>query len=273
MDMSSFQVPGNPFSNAPRPQNPMRPKRPGPLALTVIALVILGSVLVGMSGFYADLLWFRSVDFQSVWSTVLVTKISLFVFFGLITSLFITSNIYLAFKSRPLYAPVSIEADNLERYRGQLDPIRRWVLLAIALGFFYFSGTSGIALWEKWLQFKNATSFGVKDSQFGLDISFFVFKLPFFEALIAWAISTLVLTIIATYLGHGYDDEAHQHELHLAFINWAEKSLGCHRYQLGEFGNIQPISISHVMPQPTTPVFENDTSHFVEAVMPQVEYV
>ena len=82
-----------------------------------------------------------------------------------------------------------------------------------------------------------------------------------------------VLTIIATYLGHGYDDEAHQHELHLAFINWAEKSLGCHRYQLGEFGNIQPISISHVMPQPTTPVFENDTSHFVEAVMPQVEYV
>jgi uncharacterized membrane protein (UPF0182 family) len=202
MDMSSFQFPGNPFSNAPRPQNPMRPKRPGPLALTVIALVILGSVLVGMSGFYADLLWFRSVDFQSVWSTVLVTKISLFVFFGLITSLFITSNIYLAFKSRPLYAPVSIEADNLERYRGQLDPIRRWVLLAIALGFFYFSGTSGIALWEKWLQFKNATSFGVKDSQFGLDISFFVFKLPFYEALIAWAISTLVLTIIATAAVH-----------------------------------------------------------------------
>ena len=202
MDMSSFQFPGNPFSGSSRPQNPMRPKRPGPLALTAIVLVILGSVLVGLSGFYADLLWFRSVDFQTVWSTVLVTKASLFVFFGLITSLFITTNVYLAYRSRPLYAPVSIEADNLERYRGQLEPIRRWVLLAIALGFFYFSGTSGVALWEKWLQFRNATSFGVTDSQFGLDISFFVFKLPFYEALIAWAISTLILTIIASAAVH-----------------------------------------------------------------------
>ena len=192
MDMSSFQF----------PVNPLKPKRPGPLALTIIALAILGAILVGMSGFYADLLWFRSVDFLSVWSTVLTTKITLFIFFGLITSLFITTNIYLAFKSRPIYVPVSIEADNLERYRGQLEPIRRWVLIAIALGFFYFSGTSGMGLWESWLQFKNATTFGVKDSQFGLDISFFVFKLPFYEALIAWAISTLVLTIIAAAAVH-----------------------------------------------------------------------
>ena len=202
MDMSSFQFPGNPFSGSPRPQNPMRPKRPGPLALTAIVLVILGSILVGLSGFYADFLWFRSVDFVSVWSTVLVTKAALFIFFGLITSLFITANVYLAYRSRPLYAPVAVEADNLERYRGQLEPIRRWVLLAIALGFFYFAGTSGVALWERWMQFRNATPFGVKDSQFGLDISFFVFKLPFYEALIAWAISTLVLTIIASAAVH-----------------------------------------------------------------------
>ena len=202
MDMSSFQFPGNPFSGSSGPQNPLRPKRPGPLALTVIALVILASVMVGLSGFYADLLWFRSVDFVSVWSTVLTTKIALFVFFGLITSLFITTNVYIAFRNRPIYVPLSIEADNLERYRGQLEPIRRWALLAIFVGFFYFSGTSGASLWESWLQFKNTTSFGIKDSQFGLDISFFVFKLPFYEALIAWAISTLVLTILAATAVH-----------------------------------------------------------------------
>ena len=202
MDMSSFQFPGNPFSGSGGPQNPLRPKRPGPLALTVIALVILASILVGMSGFYADLLWFRSVDFVSVWSTVLTTKIVLFIFFGLVTSLFITTNVYIAFRNRPIYAPISIEADNLERYRGQIEPIRRWALLAIFVGFFYFAGTSGASLWESWLQFKNSTSFGVKDSQFGLDISFFVFKLPFYEALIAWAISTLVLTILASAAVH-----------------------------------------------------------------------
>ena len=202
MDMSSFQFPGNPFSGSSGPQNPMRPKRPGPLALTIIALVILGGIMISLSGFYADLLWFRSVDFVSVWSTVLTTKISLFIIFGLVTSLFISTNVYLAFRTRPIYVPVSIEADNLERYRGQLEPIRRWVLVAIAVGFFYFAGTSGMALWEPWLQFKNSTSFGIKDSQFGLDISFFVFKLPFYEALIAWAISTLILTIIAAAAVH-----------------------------------------------------------------------
>jgi uncharacterized membrane protein (UPF0182 family) len=202
MDMSSFQFPGNPFSGSSGPQNPMRPKRPGPLALTIIALVILGGIMISLSGFYADLLWFRSVDFVSVWSTVLTTKISLFILFGLITSLFITTNVFLAFRTRPIYVPVSIEADNLERYRGQLEPIRRWVLVAIAVGFFYFAGTSGMGLWEPWLQFKNSTSFGIKDSQFGLDISFFVFKLPFYEALIAWAISTLILTIIAAAAVH-----------------------------------------------------------------------
>jgi len=202
MDMSSFQFPGNPFSGSSGPQNPMRPKRPGPLALTIIALVILGGIMISLSGFYADLLWFRSVDFVSVWSTVLTTKISLFILFGLITSLFMTTNVFLAFRTRPIYVPVSIEADNLERYRGQLEPIRRWVLVAIAVGFFYFAGTSGMGLWEPWLQFKNSTSFGIKDSQFGLDISFFVFKLPFYEALIAWAISTLILTIIAAAAVH-----------------------------------------------------------------------
>ena len=110
-----------------------------------IVLVILVTILVSLSGFYADLLWFRSVDFVSVWSTVLTTKIYLFIFFGLITSIFITTNIYIAFRSRPIYAPISIEADNLERYRGQLEPIRRWVLIAIAVGLFYFAGSSGKA--------------------------------------------------------------------------------------------------------------------------------
>ena len=81
-----------------------------------------------------------------------------------------------------------------------------------------------------------------------------------------------VLTIIGTYLGYGYDDEVHQHELHLAFINWAEKSLGSNRYQIGEFGNIHPISISHVMPQQTTAVFENDDSQFLETIL-QLSFV
>jgi uncharacterized membrane protein (UPF0182 family) len=57
---------------------------------------------------------------------------------------------------------------------------------------------SGSRLWQIWLPFKNATPFGVKDPQFGLDISFFAFKLPLYVSLIGWAISTLLLTLIVT---------------------------------------------------------------------------
>jgi uncharacterized membrane protein (UPF0182 family) len=52
------------------------------------------------------------------------------------------------------------------------------------------------------LLFKNSTSFGVVDPQFGLDISFFAFKLPMYQALIAWAISTLVFAIIGSTIVH-----------------------------------------------------------------------
>ena len=158
--------------------------------------------MLSLSGFYADWLWYKSVAFTSVWTTVLSTKVYLFIAAGLLTSTIVLLNVIIAYKRRPLYVPLSIEADNLERYRAQIEPIKRWVVVALAVGLFYFAGTSGSALWETWLLFKNATSFGVKDPQFNLDISFFAFKLPFWQTLIAWGISTLVLAIIASSIVH-----------------------------------------------------------------------
>ncbi len=176
--------------------------RRSPLTLTITILVVLSGVLLSLSGFYADWLWFKSVDFTSVWTTVLTTKVFLFVIAGLLTSSIILLNIIIAYKRRPLYVPLSIEADNLERYRAQIEPIKRWVVLALAVGLFYFAGTSGSAMWESWLLFKNSTSFGVKDPQFNMDISFFAFKLPFYQTMITWAISTLILSIIAAAVVH-----------------------------------------------------------------------
>jgi len=172
------------------------------LQIMIAVLVGLAAIVLSLSGFYADWLWFKSVDFTSVWSTVLVTKIGLFIVSGLLTSLVIITNIVIAYKRRPLYAPLTVEADNLERYRAQIQPIRRWVILGLSVALFYFAGTSGSQLWSTWLLFKNSTDFGVKDSQFGMDISFFAFRLPMWQTLIGWAISTLVLSIIASAIVH-----------------------------------------------------------------------
>jgi uncharacterized membrane protein (UPF0182 family) len=177
-------------------------RRRGPLPIVIAILVVASVALVSLSGFYADWLWFKSVDFTEVWSTILLTKATVFVVAGFATSLIITLNVYLAFRKRPLYVPLSVEADNLERYRSQIEPIRKLVLVGLSLVLFYFGGSSASQLWDTWLLFKNSTSFGVVDPQFGLDISFFAFKLPMYQALIAWAISTLVFAIIGSTIVH-----------------------------------------------------------------------
>jgi uncharacterized membrane protein (UPF0182 family) len=187
----------NPFGN----RGPGK-RRVSPLTITAIVLFILGTILISSSSFYADLLWFRSVDFVNVWQTTLFTKIFLFIVFGLVTSLFITLNIYLAFRKRPMYVPVAVEADNLERYRAQLEPVRKLVGIGVFLTLFYFAGSTGAKLWQQWLLFKNATSFGTVDPQFGKDISFFAFKLPMYQSLIGWGISTIVLALLAAAAVH-----------------------------------------------------------------------
>ncbi|MFM8628001.1 MAG: UPF0182 family protein [Candidatus Nanopelagicus sp.] len=187
----------NPFANRGGGR-----RRVSPLTITFIVIFILSSILVSLSGFYADLLWFRSVGYIDVWQTSLFTKIYLFIGFGLITAAIITLNIYLAFKKRPIYVPISVEAESLERYRAQLEPIRKFVLIGSFLAIFYFAGSAGSRFWQTWLLFRNSTEFGQVDPQFGLDISFFAFKLPMWQALIGWGISTIVLAIIAAAAVH-----------------------------------------------------------------------
>ena len=177
-------------------------KKPSPLAITLTILAVITGALVALSGFYVDWLWFESVGFTGVWSTVLTTKVALFVVAGLLTSLIISLNVYLAFRRRPFYVPTSVEADNLERYRATIDPIRKLVFAGIVLVLFYFGGTSASNLWGSWLLFRNSTEFGVQDPQFGLDISFFAFRLPFFQTLIGWGISTLILATLASAAVH-----------------------------------------------------------------------
>jgi uncharacterized membrane protein (UPF0182 family) len=173
-----------------------------PLNIALAIIFILSAGVIALSNFYIDWLWFDSVGFANVWSTVLITKAILFAVVGLLTSAFISANIYLAHRNRPLYVPTSLEADNLERYRAQINPIRRLIFLGVAGVLVYFGGTSGSAFWSTWLQFRNSTSFGVTDPQFNLDISFFAFQLPMYQALISWGISLVVISLIAAVAVH-----------------------------------------------------------------------
>ena len=129
--------------------------RKSPLAVTVAILVAIGVLFTALSGFYADWLWFKSVNFTNTWSTILTTKATLFVVSGLLTSVIVMLNVLLAYKRRPLYVPMTVEADNLERYRAQVEPIRRPLVIGLSVALFYFAGTAGSQMWSTWLLFKN----------------------------------------------------------------------------------------------------------------------
>ena len=70
-------------------QNGPRSGRRSALPLTITILVVLGVIAVSLSGFYADFLWFRSVDYLEVWQTTFFTRATLFIITGALTALIV----------------------------------------------------------------------------------------------------------------------------------------------------------------------------------------
>jgi len=87
------------MTNNPQFQRPAFQFKGGksPLAITIGILVAIGVLFTALSGFYADWLWFKSVNFTNTWSTILTTKATLFVVSGLLTATIVIFNVMLAY--------------------------------------------------------------------------------------------------------------------------------------------------------------------------------
>ena len=75
------------------------PGRPRPFVsavVVVLVLLVLGGVFVSL---YTDLLWFRETGHGSVFTTVLGTKVKLFVMFGLLMALVVGANLAIAYRA------------------------------------------------------------------------------------------------------------------------------------------------------------------------------
>jgi len=164
------------------------------LAMTLAVLAGLLVVFLIFTSIYTDLLWFRSVDFTSVFTTVIGVRSLLFVAFGLLMGLIVGAGMYIAYRTRPDYDP-RLSA-SMEGYRQSVEPIRKWLLLGIAGFLGTLAGLSGTAEWSRWMLFRNGGTFGTQDPQFGMDIGFFVFKLPFLRYLTGFGFMALFLTLM-----------------------------------------------------------------------------
>lgn len=170
--------------------------------MTLGVLAVLAMAFVMFAGFWTDWLWYRSVAYSSVFTTTLWTKIGLFVVFGLLMSLAVGLNIWLAHRLRPPLSAMSLEQQSLDRYRMGLAPYKKWVLLAIAALVGLIAGASASGQWRTWLLWVNGVPFGQKDPQFRLDVSFFAFDLPWYRFLLAFGFAATVLSLVAAALTH-----------------------------------------------------------------------
>ena len=200
----------------PRPQRPRlafsrrsrRSRGPGPRRIRVIAfgLLLVGSILMlslrGLAGFYTDYLWFDELGYGDVFRSVFFAQVVLVVLF---TSLFFVIcfvNLTVADRLAPAVRPPGPEEDLLARYHLAVGR-RAWMVRACGsalLALFAGLGVSG--RWQEWLLFTNGGDFGVEDAQFGQDVGFYVFKLPFTSFVVGWLFGTLMVTLVVTTVFH-----------------------------------------------------------------------
>jgi hypothetical protein len=155
-----------------------------------------------LASIYTDGLWFSSVGYHNVFSTLLVVKLGLFGVFGAIFFVVMWVNLVVCDRlaSEDLGA---VQKDELvRRYQQIVRPYagRLYIALAIIMALIAASGTIGE--WQNWILFRHGGNFGIKDPQFGKDIGFYIFKLPFLNFVVDWTLAILIVTLVVSALFH-----------------------------------------------------------------------
>lgn len=177
--------------------------RRGRVTIAVLVGVFVLFTLLGWGvQAWTDWLWFDEVRYTEVFTGVLLTRLVLFLAIGLGMAVVVGGNLWLAYRLRPRLRPHSVEQATLERYRMALSPrLGTWIsLTAGVVGL--FAGLSAQNRWNQWLLFRNGGDFGIKDPEFGVDIGFYVFQLPFWRYLLGVAFTAVVLAVIGALAVH-----------------------------------------------------------------------
>jgi len=168
----------------------------------VIILVFLMASLSGIAGFYTDYLWFEALDRASVWRQVLGAKIALTAIFGGVFFVFMWLNLYLTDRAAPTFRPAGPEEELLARYHDVVSGRKGLLRTGVAALFALVAAAGVSSHWEEWLLFTNRQDFGIDDPQFGVDIGFYVFQLPFLSFVVGWMFGSFVIIFILTAINH-----------------------------------------------------------------------
>lgn len=177
------------------------------IVVAAVVLFVLFTSLRGVAGFYTDYLWFDNLGLRQVWSGILGAKVLLGVFFTLTFFVLCFVNLTIADKTAPAFRPPGPEDEMLSRYHDLIDR-RAWIVRGgVSLLFGLIAGVGVSAEWNQWILFKNSKPFGIDDATFHTDVSFYIFRLPFYQSVVQWLFASLIIilliTVVADYLNGG----------------------------------------------------------------------
>ncbi|HEX6364785.1 MAG TPA: UPF0182 family protein [Agromyces sp.] len=168
-------------------------RRRAPIAITIGVVALLIIAFFVFVGLYADVLWYNQLGFLNVLTTEWIARLALF-FIGFIAmAVPVWASIQIAYRTRPVYAKLNSQ---LDRYQEVFEPLRRLAMYGIPAVLGIFAGVSVSSRWELTLTWLNRTPFGTTDPQFGFDIGFFVFELPFYRSIVGFASAVVLLSLL-----------------------------------------------------------------------------
>ncbi len=164
----------------------------------ILGVFILCSSSAALLNLYADYLWFESLDYTPLLTRRLGAEIGLGVVGVIAASLFLLFN-------WSLLPFLRIGKTQLEAHLG-----RQNMAIATRPLRLFFSVTSmfvglmfGLALknhWEKYLMAANGVLFNFVDPIFGQDMAFYIFDLPWYNTLLGWGKTLIVVAFFGVLL-------------------------------------------------------------------------
>ena len=178
-------------------------------ALIVLAVLFLFAKQIAQV--YTDWLWFREVGYTGVFWIRFLAKVVVGIVMGILFASLISVNLVLAQRFMTWRRWRHLPSTWGWQLLAWIETGFRWFVIAVALAFGVIAGTAAAKKWDLVLLFWFAAPMGETDPIFRKDLSFFLFKLPFWRFIygyILWAgILTLGLTA-AYYAFHAVADLA-----------------------------------------------------------------
>ncbi|MDD4754254.1 MAG: UPF0182 family protein, partial [Desulfitobacteriaceae bacterium] len=178
----------------------------------LIVLIALALLIKVFSGLYVDYIWFKDLGYTQLFITPIVAKLAIGVISFLIYFLIIGIMGLIAFKTfinaeqeSPIFRrfPLHVfrHGDDGSEEKKVITPlnkkkVRFVIILASLLISLMLSLQAVESGWMKLLEFINTTGFGLQDSVFHKDISFYVFQLPFYNFVLNSLVSSLSLFLV-----------------------------------------------------------------------------